>query len=45
MVKRINPDLATLNCLLDECDTNLTPTTLAGAAALGRRISGERVPQ
>jgi predicted XRE-type DNA-binding protein len=42
MAKRMHTSRASLNRLLDENDTSLTLTTLAGAAAaLGRRIKIE----
>jgi len=45
MAKKMRTSRATLNRLLDENDTSLTLTTLAGAAAaLGRRIKLELEP-
>ena len=45
MAKKMRTSRASLNRLLDEHDTSLTLTTLAGAAAaLGRRIKLELVP-
>jgi hypothetical protein len=46
MVKKMRTSRASLNRLLDENDTSLTLTTLAGAAAtaLGRRIKLELAP-
>jgi antitoxin HicB len=45
MAKKMRTSRASLNRLLDENDTSLTLTTLAGAAAaLGRRIKLELVP-
>ncbi len=46
MAKKMQTSRASLNRLLDERDTSLTLTTLAGAAAaLGRRIKFELAPQ
>lgn len=45
MAKKMRTSRASLNRLLDENDTSLTLTTLAGAAAaLGRRIKIELAP-
>ncbi len=45
MAKRMHTSRAALNRLLDECDTSLTLTTLAAAAAaLGKKIKIELVP-
>lgn len=45
MAKKMRTSRASLNRLLDENDTSLTLTTLAGAAAaLGRRIKLELAP-
>ena len=45
MAKKMHTSRASLNRLLDENDTSLTLTTLAGAAAaLGRRIRVELAP-
>ncbi len=45
MAKKMHTSRAALNRLLDENDTSLTLTTLAGAAAaLGRRIKLELAP-
>ena len=45
MAKKMQTSRASLNRLLDERDTSLTLTTLAGAAAaLGRRIKFELAP-
>ena len=45
MAKKMRTSRASLNRLLDENDTSLTLTTLAGAAAaLGRRIKVELAP-
>ena len=45
MAKKMRTSRASLNRLLDENDTSLTLTTLAGAAAaLGRRIKLELTP-
>jgi antitoxin HicB len=45
MAKKMRTSRASLNRLLDENDTSLTLTTLAGAAAaLGRRIRLELAP-
>ena len=45
MAKKMRTSRASLNRLLDENDTSLTLTTLAGAAAaLGRRIRLELMP-
>ena len=45
MAKKMRTSRASLNRLLDENDTSLTLTTLAGAAAaLGRRIKFELAP-
>jgi antitoxin HicB len=45
MAKKMRTSRASLNRLLDEKDTSLTLTTLAGAAAaLGRRIKLELTP-
>ena len=45
MAKKMRTSRASLNRLLDEHDTSLTLTTLAGAAAaLGRRIKLELAP-
>ena len=45
MAKKMHTSRASLNRLLDENDTSLTLTTLAGAAAaLGRRIKLELAP-
>lgn len=45
MAKKMRTSRASLNRLLDESDTSLTLTTLAGAAAaLGRRIKLELAP-
>lgn len=45
MAKKMRTSRASLNRLLDENDTSLTLTTLAGAAAaLGRRIKLELMP-
>lgn len=45
MAKRMHTSRAALNRLLDDCDTSLTLTTLAGAAAaLGKKIKIELVP-
>ena len=45
MAKKMRTSRASLNRLLDENDTSLTLTTLAGAeAALGRRIRLELTP-
>jgi len=45
MAKKMHTSRASLNRLLDENDTSLTLTTLAGAAAaLGRRIKIELAP-
>ena len=45
MAKKMRTSRASLNRLLDENDTSLTLTTLAGAAAaLGRRINLELAP-
>jgi antitoxin HicB len=45
MAKKMRTSRASLNRLLDENDTSLTLTTLAGAAAaLGRRIKFELTP-
>ena len=45
MAKKMRTSRASLNRLLDENDTSLTLTTLAGAAAaLGRRIELELTP-
>lgn len=45
MAKKMRTSRAALNRLLDENDTSLTLTTLAGAAAaLGRRIKIELAP-
>lgn len=45
MAKRMHTSRAALNRLLDESDTSLTLTTLAGAAAaLGKTIKIELVP-
>ena len=45
MAKKMRTSRAALNRLLDENDTSLTLTTLAGAAAaLGRRIKLELAP-
>lgn len=45
MAKKMRTSRASLNRLLDEHDTSLTLTTLAGAAAaLGRRIRFELTP-
>ena len=45
MAKKMRTSRASLNRLLDENDTSLTLTTLAGAAAaLGRRIRVELAP-
>ena len=45
MAKKMRTSRASLNRLLDENDTSLTLTTLAGAAAaLGRRIRLELIP-
>ena len=45
MAKKMLTSRASLNRLLDENDTSLTLTTLAGAAAaLGRRIKVELAP-
>ena len=45
MAKRMHTSRAALNRLLDESDTSLTLTTLAGAAAaLGKTIKIELIP-
>jgi hypothetical protein len=45
MAKKMRTSRASLNRLLDENDTSLTLTTLAGAAtALGQRIKLELTP-
>jgi len=45
MAKKMRTSRASLNRLLDENDTSLTLTTLAGAAAaLGRRVKLELAP-
>ena len=45
MAKKMRTSRASLNRLLDENDTSLTLTTLAGAAAaIGRRITLELTP-
>ena len=45
MAKKMHTSRAALNRLLDETDTSLTLTTLAGAAAaLGKKLKVELIP-